>query len=575
VQGVLVGDFAKFSAMRVIDRQSLDKVIAEGESGVYADEGGFAQLGTVANAQYVMSGALQKTGSGFSLQLKITDAESGESKAVYTGTCTAAELENSAGVKKASEYLLAEMGVSLTDAQKTSLLGTEAVNVQAEIALAKGIIAQQKGTVVEAMTYFYQAAAFDPSLLEAASRASVMSADVRSGNIGADSRNDIQWRKDWIARLTEAEQYFDQFIKTSPPSFALYYSTDLERGKIDYQNETIPLSFTAVLDPSGFWFTSVQKALQAVLDGLNATGRKTDWGLQDWPQKRVTALNPFKEGRTVFTVAFELVNSRQEVIGRQTATLTGSWAFSFDKGNTTVMVYYTGDGNQYNRTNLSVSGNQHYRFEFLVGGRQDYGNQDYGNQDYRSGVYDISFGAVKADTITDALTIKVASVNGATPDAVIKNGAIREIGMITSDVWASRYFAGAGGVITGFIDNYKIENITIPAVLRGERVSAIGPHAFEKKGLTSVTIPNGVTFIGDSAFYGNQLTSVTIPNGVTFIGVSAFSSNQLTSVTIGANVRLSASSFGWSLPVFYNSNGKKAGTYTFNQNANRWSFKAR
>ncbi|MDR0410799.1 MAG: hypothetical protein LBH75_02355 [Treponema sp.] len=32
VQGVLVGDFAKFSAMKVLDRQNLDKIIAEGRA---------------------------------------------------------------------------------------------------------------------------------------------------------------------------------------------------------------------------------------------------------------------------------------------------------------------------------------------------------------------------------------------------------------------------------------------------------------------------------------------------------------------------------------------------------------
>jgi hypothetical protein len=461
------------------------------------------------------------------------------------------------------------------------------------------------------MTYFYQAAAFDPSLLEAASRASVMSADVRSGNIGADARNDIQWRKDWIARLTETDQYFDQFFKTSSPSFALYYSTDLERGKIDYQNETIPLSFTAVLDPSGVWFTSVQKALQAVLDGLNATGRKADWGLQDWPQKRVTALNPFKGGSTAFAVVFEIVNSRQEVIGRQTATLTGSWAFSFDKGNTTVMVSYTGGGNKdYYYTIREFSNPFGPRLEARGESVPLY-----------NGFYDISFGAVKADTITDVLTIKVARVNGTTPETVIKNGAIREIATMTDDIWASRYLAVAGGVvITRFVGDYAPKEITIPTVSHGERITSIGDRAFVYHGfyplLTSVTIPNGVTSIGDSAFYGNQLTSVTIPNGVTSIGNSAFYGNQLTSVTIpdsvtsignsafygnqltsvtipdsvtsigdyafyhnqltsvtiGANWRLSASGFDWNLADFYNSNGKKAGTYTFNRNTDRWSF---
>ena len=53
----------------------------------------------------------------------------------------------------------------------------------------------------------------------------------------------------------------------------------------------------------------------------------------------------------------------------------------------------------------------------------------------------------------------------------------------------------------------------------------IGPCAFEGcRGLTSVTIPEGVTSIGESAFYGcGGLISVTIPENVTSIGKWAFS----------------------------------------------------
>ena len=52
----------------------------------------------------------------------------------------------------------------------------------------------------------------------------------------------------------------------------------------------------------------------------------------------------------------------------------------------------------------------------------------------------------------------------------------------------------------------------------------LGDHAFYGcSGLTSLTIPSGVTSIGSEAFHGcSGLTSMTIPSSVTSIGIAAF-----------------------------------------------------
>ena len=82
-------------------------------------------------------------------------------------------------------------------------------------------------------------------------------------------------------------------------------------------------------------------------------------------------------------------------------------------------------------------------------------------------------------------------------------------------------------------------NITIPSSILVERntfkVTSIGLLAFSDcSGLTSVTIPNGVTCIGDGAFDRcSGLTSVTIPNSVTSIGLGAFvGCSGLTSIVV-------------------------------------------
>ena len=89
--------------------------------------------------------------------------------------------------------------------------------------------------------------------------------------------------------------------------------------------------------------------------------------------------------------------------------------------------------------------------------------------------------------------------------------------------------------------NSGLTSITIP-----EGVTSIGDYAFNgASSLTSITLPEGVTSIGTEAFYNaSSLTSITLPEGVTSIGDSAFfGAKSLTSITlpgslteIGSNV---------------------------------------
>ena len=94
----------------------------------------------------------------------------------------------------------------------------------------------------------------------------------------------------------------------------------------------------------------------------------------------------------------------------------------------------------------------------------------------------------------------------------------------SNDVIGDHAFDGCSG----------LTSLTLPA-----GITSIGYEAFSWcSGLTSLTLPASITEIGDGAFSGcSGLTSLTLPAGITSIGSNAFSGcSGLTSLTLPAGV---------------------------------------
>jgi uncharacterized protein (TIGR02145 family) len=379
VQGSISGDFNKYSGMTIIDRQNLEKIFAEwkeGMSGNYSDAD-HVKIGNLTNASHILTGSISKTKTTFMLELTVTDVASGERKASYPPKpVSTLALENLSAIKAASADLMRQLGVELTDAAQGELKQTEnTARVQAETMLARGIAAQRQGTEVAALSYFFQAAALDTSLIEASSRSSLIAANISSGNIGADIRNDIVWRKNWVARLKETEEIFYKMINAADWPYTLYYSTNIQTTNINYQTETADLKIRVVLGKNLVWFKTMNKtikAAQAVLDGLNTTNKKKEWGLAGWPKEGVSNANPFTTWKSDIAVVFELVNEKGRVIGGQTIRINPNFVIDGSRNNKFVVEFTGAEGN-------------------------------------------VNFNGVKADDISDNLTIRVASVNGAPP----------------------------------------------------------------------------------------------------------------------------------------------------------------
>jgi TolB-like protein len=395
VQGGFVTGLAKYSGIKVLDRQSLEKVVSETESGIYKNEKDFLQLGQIAGVNHALTGSVTKTQTGYALQIQIvptTAEENAATKASYSASCAVAELDDFTAIRKATLELLTQLGVSLTDAAKKELSGAESREaVSAQTALAQGIAAQKNGTVVEALSYYYNAAAFDSSLNEAAGRLSELSTEIRGGNIGQNIRSDIERRREWLKVLEECAAFFQERLP-----YELEYDPALAEGKVDYRKETAELSFYATLQPSsGF------DVVSNVLEGLNKTGKKKDWGFEGWP---LSGPGKVFDRRMELSVEAALINDR----GRTIASGQAVYAVGIDfLDPDTSAIYGTGNSKPVLFT-------------------------------------------VEAQDISDKLTVKITKINGRDAGAAGNSGYIK-IASFSPPANAREYKIGdtgpAGGIV--------------------------------------------------------------------------------------------------------------------------------
>jgi hypothetical protein len=381
VQGYFATTLGTYSAIDVQNRMNMEDILREAE---LQNESSSQDIGKVLKVDYLLVGTITRISSGCALNIEINQVQNNRAIARHSGAYTQEEIEDGTAVNKAALELLGQMGVRLTTLARAELQqAASRQTIQGQTALAQGIVAQRNGATVEAMTLYYQAAAVDPSLMEAANRVSIVSANIRTGNIGQDRRNDIQWRSDWLARLEETERYFDTFFKTSQP-YALIYTPEPQYGATNYRNETLPVSFRVELLEWSNWTDPVLKTVNDVWQGLDATGRKAAWGFENWPRNRVSSnVNPFRDGSRSLSIKVELLNDQKKVIASQTFSVRGSWDFSL--------------------------------------------NRNVGIQSFTSsveGAKNITFPEVNASDLTEGLTLQFTAVDGVPVADASKNGLL-------------------------------------------------------------------------------------------------------------------------------------------------------
>jgi len=422
IQGTITGDFNRYSAMKVIDRQNLEKIIENqntAASGYFSDTD-FISIGNLTNAQYILVGSIEKLANNmYTFELSISDAAKGERKASFSPvTCGFSELQSLSIVKKAMEDLLTQMGIELTPSGRQNLHTVQRNTIEAETALSKGIVAGRNGTVVEAMSYYYNAVSFDSSLGEASSRLSIITSEISSGNIGANVRNDIQRRNEWKKILDEAEVFFKAHLP-----FEIIYDPNLKQGRIDYQRETVDMScFLEARPTDGF------KVLETIRKGLIETEKMEEWGFSLWPLHRSDMFVPYTDvysnypdhvvAHLELSIVAGLYNEQSKQLstsGLDIRNYIGFYAVDRSMQRPLPKGYL---GNRYSQTHDSniVDTN---RFSFFTGTDIDL------RRVVQSRIASINFRNVNANDITDNLVVKIISVNGIDAETAGATGYIR------------------------------------------------------------------------------------------------------------------------------------------------------
>jgi len=590
VQGSMTSDFNKYSAMTIVDRQNLETIVAEQEqslSGNYSDTD-YIRIGHLTNASLILTGSISRTANAFMLEFAVIDVESGERRASYSPkSVTPASLENLSAVKEATADLLAQLEVTLTERGLAELRRPLAVEqVQAEAALAQGVVAQRQGADLEALSYFIQAAGHNPELAEATSRLNTLTTNIASGNIGGNVRSDIQLRNLWIERLEETETFYANSL-SERPSF-LVYSTNI--NPLEYSGNTVSLSLESIaVYPDISLPLAADQVVQTVRRGLLATGRATAWGLANWPVQSVTSPSPFTTNFPGFWVEVEVLNSQGDSIeAKESVWLPMGCEVTVHQNGTTIakpvggireVVFPSVDIKAVtDQLGIKITSIDGVPAERAMGQR---GIRIMNNTEFARSPYASMYRGIRPGNTTEEWTFFIWQ---SLPNASSWRAGNHHIAVINRGVTAIAnnayqgqglshvYFpSGITSIGNGAFQNNRLSNVVIPNGVR-----TIGSSAFRNNRLINIIIPNGVTTIGDEAFRENQLTVIIFPNSITsFSGGDEFSENPLTSVTIGPNVSLGGLTFSNSnWPKFrsaYSNNGKMAGTYTLN--GDTWSYR--
>ena len=293
IQSLLITNFNKYTAIKTSGQLSNEDISKD-------------------ETAFLLIGKLSRSGNFFILDLSATDPSTGLLKASHmNANVRAADIFNAQAIIDGFLDIAVKLGVDLTDAGIAAAKNPERYEIQAAINLARGNTAERNDNPIEMLTYLYNAAAYDPSLLEAASRFDVFTELLSAGDVGLSVKSDLENRERWRKILDE----FDSFYMEHPPFILTFNPHPYQRGNTDYDNRTAVLQFSASFQED-VSFGAMQKVFAAVASGLKKTGNQELWGFITRPYR-----SPLLRTYRTYWVNAELVNNRDEVAAHITFTV--------------------------------------------------------------------------------------------------------------------------------------------------------------------------------------------------------------------------------------------------------------
>ena len=281
VQGNLTADFSRYSAMEIIDRQTISQVLEEQNLSLSqnnSDKNTIIKIGNITNAQFLLTGTLEKMNAhDYSLQLSIVNAETAVLRASHVAAVSIAELRSLKPIREASIDLLKRMGVALTAEGEEAIRSVALQEAQGAIALAQGIAAGDENPV-EKLIYLTNAVAFDSRQLEAIELLASTETDMSQMGTGAALQNDAEQQKQFLTMLNQFEEHY----KNHPPFELVFVPKTVQAGETDYARHEAAVQFSVSLRES-VEFDTMKKVLRIILDDLKKTGNKEKWGFKEWP----------------------------------------------------------------------------------------------------------------------------------------------------------------------------------------------------------------------------------------------------------------------------------------------------